>query len=170
MLTKRTFVALAAAALIAACSNVTEVNRVQTDTGPLKLNLVRVDTTGMKTVSEGRDIQKSRSQLAADLTAQLKKDLGAVSDPNGLPANVNVSVNELYLARIIDRALVEKDESGQPVSMIIYDFKTDQLNPSQSPEEQLMEKYHVQLERYKEAARLLTGLPADRIKTKLVPV
>ena len=71
---------------------------------------------------------------------------------------------------IIDRALVEKDESGQPVSMIIYDFKTDQLNPSQSPEEQLMEKYHVQLERYKEAARLLTGLPADKIRTVLVPV
>lgn len=106
MLTKRTFVALTAAAILAACSTTTEIERAKSDTGPLKLNLVRVDTSGMTLSSEGRSIQKSRAQLASDLTTALKNDLGPVSDPNGLPANVNVSVKELFLADVVDRALV----------------------------------------------------------------
>lgn len=105
MFTKRTFVTLAAATLIAACSNVTDINRAKSDTGPLKLNSVRVDVSSMKTTSKGRDIKRTRAQFADDLTAALARELGPVSDPNGLPADVNVKVNEIYLARIVDRVL-----------------------------------------------------------------
>jgi ATP-dependent helicase/nuclease subunit A len=71
---------------------------------------------------------------------------------------------------IIDRAVVHLDASGIPTSVTIYDYKTDALDPDRPVQEQLMEKYSTQLQRYKEAVASLTGLQEDSIKTVLVPV
>jgi ATP-dependent exoDNAse (exonuclease V) beta subunit len=71
---------------------------------------------------------------------------------------------------IIDRAVVHLDASGNPVSVIIYDYKTDVLDPNKPVQEQLMEKYSTQLDRYREAVASLTGIPEDSIQTILVPV
>ncbi len=106
MLTKRTFIGLGFLVLAAACSNVTDINRAKTDTGPLKLNAVRVDTSTVKNTSNRQIVGVSRKRLASDLTAALTTKLGAVSNPNGLPSNVNVTVEEVHLADIVERALV----------------------------------------------------------------
>lgn len=71
---------------------------------------------------------------------------------------------------IIDRAVLYTDGSGQIDRVIIYDFKTDRLEPGRSAEEQLSERYAVQLERYAEAVGVLTGVGPENIITKLVPV
>jgi len=73
-------------------------------------------------------------------------------------------------AGIIDRAVVLCSEDGQPEKVRIYDFKTDQLQSAPAPEEQLRARYSRQLERYREAAIVLTGLPAERIEVSPVPV
>jgi hypothetical protein len=106
MITKRTFVALGMLVIAAACSNVTDIDRAKSDTGPLKLNAVRVDTSNVKNTSERQIVGISRDRLASDLSAALTTKLGAVSNPNGLPANVNVTVEEVHLANIVERALV----------------------------------------------------------------
>ena len=103
---KHSFFALITVALVTACSNVTEINRAKSDTGPLKLNNVIVSTDETLLRSQGRDIGKSTAEFRADLTAALAKELGPYSDPNGLPADVKVKVDEVFLARIVDRALV----------------------------------------------------------------
>ncbi len=71
---------------------------------------------------------------------------------------------------IIDRAIVYLDSSGAAETMIIYDFKTDALDPSREAAVQLMEKYHIQVARYHEAAMALTGLAPEAIRTVLIPV
>ncbi len=71
---------------------------------------------------------------------------------------------------IIDRALVFVDETGAPVRAAIYDFKTDALDPRLPADSQLRERYGVQLERYREALAVLTGLAPERISATLVPV
>lgn len=71
---------------------------------------------------------------------------------------------------IIDRAVVHLDTSGNPTSVTIYDYKTDALDPGKPVQEQLMDKYSTQLDRYREAVASLTGLKEDSIETVLVPV
>jgi ATP-dependent exoDNAse (exonuclease V) beta subunit len=71
---------------------------------------------------------------------------------------------------IIDRAIVHLDDSGNPAQVVIYDFKTDVLDPERGAREQLLERYGLQLERYREAVSMLTGLAPDRINSVLVPV
>ena len=102
---KSSFFSLVAVLLVAACSNVTEISRAKSDTGPLKLKNVIVSTDETLLRSRGRDFGKSVAEFRADLSAALAKELVAYSDPNGLPADVKVKVNEVYLARIVDRAL-----------------------------------------------------------------
>lgn len=70
----------------------------------------------------------------------------------------------------IDRAILHLGSDGHPERLEIFDFKTDQLDPGRPVDEQLIERYAVQLERYIEASRILTGLPANRIEAGLVPV
>lgn len=71
---------------------------------------------------------------------------------------------------IIDRAVLYIDASGQIDRVIIYDFKTDRLEPGRSAEQQLAERYAVQLERYAEAVNVLTGVGQEAITTKLISV
>jgi ATP-dependent helicase/nuclease subunit A len=71
---------------------------------------------------------------------------------------------------IIDRAHLFLDAAGNPAKAVIYDFKTDVLDPERSAEEQLLERYAVQLDRYREALCLLTGLRGEAVSVRLVPV
>jgi len=71
---------------------------------------------------------------------------------------------------IIDRALIFVDDTGAPVRAAIFDFKTDALDPQRPAGEQLRERYGLQLERYREALAVLTGLGPERITAALVPV
>ena len=71
---------------------------------------------------------------------------------------------------IIDRAVIYLGSSGEPVRALVLDFKTDALDPSRPAKEQLLERYALQVDRYREAVALLTGLPEESIATQLVPV
>ena len=71
---------------------------------------------------------------------------------------------------IMDRALILLDENDRPEQAVIYDYKTDKLDPERPAGEQLMERYALQVERYRQAMSVLTGLPEERISTRLVPV
>ncbi|NBD37004.1 MAG: UvrD-helicase domain-containing protein [Verrucomicrobia bacterium] len=71
---------------------------------------------------------------------------------------------------IIDRALVFRGEDGQPCRAALYDFKTDQLDAGRPAAEQLQERYALQLERYREAVAVLTGLSPEAVEVHLVPV
>ncbi|HSH09301.1 MAG TPA: 3'-5' exonuclease, partial [Oceanipulchritudo sp.] len=71
---------------------------------------------------------------------------------------------------IIDRATLLLDDNGEPERVVIYDFKTDALDPQRSAEAQLLERYALQVERYREAVSILTGLPMEVIEARLVPV
>lgn len=115
---KLSLFAVAAAVVVTACSNVTDINRAQSDTGPLKLNKVIVTTDETLRRSEGRDFGKTAAEFRADLTSALAKELGAYSDPNGLPADVKVKVDEVYLARIVDRVLVGTSYIDSTISVV----------------------------------------------------
>lgn len=71
---------------------------------------------------------------------------------------------------IIDRAVIYEDSSGHVTRAVIYDFKTDRLEPDRPAQEQLLERYSVQLQRYAEAVSVLTGLEEQEISTVLIPV
>lgn len=71
---------------------------------------------------------------------------------------------------IIDRAVVFQDLAGRPTNVVIFDYKTDSLDSARPAEEQLLERYALQIERYREAVAALTGLPLDAISAELVPV
>jgi ATP-dependent helicase/nuclease subunit A len=71
---------------------------------------------------------------------------------------------------IIDRAVLRLDSAGKPLHAVIFDFKTDALDPARPAAEQLLEKYRLQLERYREALAILAGMPPERVEAVLVPV
>jgi ATP-dependent helicase/nuclease subunit A len=71
---------------------------------------------------------------------------------------------------IIDRAHVILDSAGKPLRVIIYDYKTDVLDPQRPAQEQLIERYGRQLERYCEAVCLLTDLAPEAVSASLIPV
>jgi len=77
---------------------------------------------------------------------------------------------EILTQGIIDRAHVFLDKDGLPEEIIILDYKTDQLDPDKPAVQQLEERYAKQLERYVEAVVVLTGLPAERVSTSLIPI
>ncbi len=105
MLSKRAFFTFAAAALLAACSNITQIDRAQKDTGPLRLNAVVVDVSDLSVTTEGRAIDRTTAELQEDLRRAVTAEAEKLSVPDGLPANINVKVERVFLARIVDRAL-----------------------------------------------------------------
>ncbi|MEY3000286.1 MAG: ATP-dependent helicase/nuclease subunit, partial [Verrucomicrobiota bacterium] len=70
---------------------------------------------------------------------------------------------------IMDRVHLWRD-GGRATKAIIYDFKTDALDPARSPEEQLLERYAPQLDLYREALSQLEGMPIATVAGRLVPV
>ena len=70
----------------------------------------------------------------------------------------------------MDRVRVRRGPDGRAVAAVIYDFKTDALDPARPAEEQLREKYAVQLDLYQEALCLLEGLKPVAVTGRLIPV
>ena len=101
----RCVMALAAVALIAGCTKVTTLSRADVNPRQLKLNDVIVDASGLELVAEGRTITKTRDQLEQDLAAAITRLALERSDPNGTPADVNVTIDKLFLAPLADRAM-----------------------------------------------------------------
>ena len=118
MFTRRVILSVAAATMVAACSNITSIDRADKEVGPLKLNAVSVDVSQMKLVSEGRTINKSTAQFAEDLEAALVRELSAVSVPDGVPADFNVTVQRMYLAPIVNRLVAGTSSIESSVSVI----------------------------------------------------
>ena len=105
MLSRRTFAALVCAYALTACNSITEIERAQKDTGPLKLNEVVVDVSDLDLTTEGRPINNTSAQLQEDLRRAVTAEAQKRSVPDGLPANVNVKVERIVLARAVDRVL-----------------------------------------------------------------
>ena len=105
MNTRRTIIAFAAAALVTACSNITDIERAQKDTGPLRLVDVNVDVSDLNVTTEGRSIRRTTAQVQEDLRKAITTAAEPESDPNGLPANINVKVKKIYLAPLTSRVL-----------------------------------------------------------------
>jgi len=105
MNTRRTIISLAAAALVAACSNITDIERSQKDTGPLRLVDVNVDVSELNVTTEGRAIRRTTAQVQEDLRKAITAEAEKRSVPTGLPANINVKVQKIYLAPLSSRVL-----------------------------------------------------------------
>jgi hypothetical protein len=75
-----------------------------------------------------------------------------------------VEVDGRPLSGIFDRVHIMMDSNGQPVSVQIYDFKTDK-----GPVD-LRAKYKDQMGSYIEAAALLLGISKDKIQAEPLAV
>lgn len=105
MLTRRIFIAAATAATVSGCNSITEINRAQKNTGPLRLVDVIVDVSDLDLTTEGRAINRTTAELQEDLRRAVTAEAQKRSVPDGLPANVNVNVERVFLARLSDRVL-----------------------------------------------------------------
>ena len=105
MITKRTLIGLTAMVLFAACNSVTEIERAQKDIDALKLNAVNVDMSDLVLTTEGRSINKTTAEVQEDLRRAITAEAQKRSKPDGLPANINVKVEKIKLARFTDRVL-----------------------------------------------------------------
>lgn len=103
MLSRRTLFAIASGAALAACNSITDIERAQKDTGPLKLNAVNIDFSNLEVRVEGRDINKTTAELQDDLRRAITAEAQKRSVPNGLPANIDITVERIVLARAVDR-------------------------------------------------------------------
>jgi len=103
-----------------------------------------------------------REFLASDRASALKKPAG-----NMLlwrERAFDVEVDGRPLSGIFDRVHIMMDSNGQPVSVQIYDFKTDK-----GPVD-LCAKYKDQMGSYIEAAALLLGISKDKIQAEPLAV
>lgn len=105
MLSRRALLAIATTAALVACNSVTDIERAQKDTGPLKLNEVNVDFSNLDVTIEGRAVNKTSADLQEDLRRAIVAEAQSRSVPDGLPANINVVVERIVLARAVDRVL-----------------------------------------------------------------
>lgn len=117
MLSKRTFVMIAATAVVAGCSNITEIGRAQPDTGPLELNEVIIEVSGLDVTTEGRSINRTTAQLQEDLRRAVTIEAQKRSVPGGLPANINVKMERVFLARAVDRVLAGTSSIESEISV-----------------------------------------------------
>lgn len=105
MLLKRTLIIGGLAIFLSACNAVTDIDRAQKDTGPLMLNAVNIDVSDLDLTIEGRAINRTSAELQEDLGRAVTAEAQKRSVPDGLPANINVKVERIKLARVVDRVL-----------------------------------------------------------------
>ena len=105
MLSRRTFVAGSAIVAMSGCNSITDIERARSDTGPLRLVEVRVDVSDLDVATEGRSINRTTAQLQEDIRRAVMVEAQKRSVPDGLPANVNVKMERVFLARGVDRVL-----------------------------------------------------------------
>ena len=117
MIARRLFTAGLAAAVLVGCSNLTEIDRAQKDTGPLRLVDVIVDVSDLDVTTEGRAINRTTAELQQDIRRAVTAEAQKRSVPDGLPANVNVKVEKVFLARLSDRVLAGTSSIESTVSI-----------------------------------------------------
>ncbi len=105
MLSRRTFVAGSARTAMSGCNSIMDIERAQSDTGPLRLLEVRVDVSDLEVATEGRSINRTTAQIQEDVRCAATAEAQKRSVPDGSPANVNVKMERVFLARGVDRVL-----------------------------------------------------------------
>ena len=117
MLSRRLFTTAIAALTLMGCSNITEIERAQKDTGPLRLVDVIVDVSDLDVTTEGRAINRTTAELQQDLRRAVTAEAQKRSVADGVPANVNVKVDKVFLARLTDRVLAGTSSIESVVSI-----------------------------------------------------
>lgn len=72
-----------------------------------------------------------------------------------------------WVTGVFDRVVVESDASGHPVRARVIDFKTDRL-PEVDVDDQAIKRHAPQLNLYRRAVAILTGLPVSAVTCELV--
>ena len=118
MLSKRSILTVLAATMLAACTGgVIGIDRADKETGPLLLNDVIVDVSDLDVTTEGRAINKTTSELQRDLNAAVTAEALKRSVPGGVPTNINVDVEKVYLAPLSSRLLANTSYIESTVSL-----------------------------------------------------
>src|ERR1035438_2578531 len=76
-------------------------------------------------------------------------------------------LDEAWVSGVLDRAVVRRDASGQPVSATVYDFKTDILSEDADLAMEAA-RYGAQLHLYRRAVAALTGLNSEAVGCEVV--
>ncbi|AHF91341.1 DNA helicase UvrD [Opitutaceae bacterium TAV5] len=78
-----------------------------------------------------------------------------------------VAFGDTWYTGTFDRVVIRRDASGRAFSATIHDFKTDRLRDD-ADHARATARYASQLDIYRRAAALLTGLPVEKIETRLL--
>lgn len=78
-----------------------------------------------------------------------------------------VMLDETWVTGIFDRVVIERDAAGRAKRVTVFDFKTDRLAGA-AEAARVIERYGAQLNLYRHAAAVLTGLAVDRVGCELV--
>jgi ATP-dependent exoDNAse (exonuclease V) beta subunit len=76
-------------------------------------------------------------------------------------------VEGAWVTGVFDRVIVERDSAGRAVRAKVIDFKTDQFAGA-GADEAAIRRYAPQLNLYRRAVAILTGLPVSAIACELV--
>lgn len=74
---------------------------------------------------------------------------------------------QCWVTGVLDRVIVIGDEAGRPVRAVVYDFKTDRVDPS-GDLKQAARRHAPQLHAYRQAVARLTALPASQVALEVV--
>ena len=73
----------------------------------------------------------------------------------------------VWVTGVFDRVVVARDAGGRALSAEVFDFKTDRVAGEMGLAE-LVARYSAQLELYRQAAAVLTGLEVNAVQCTLV--
>ena len=77
----------------------------------------------------------------------------------------DVKLDGEWVGGVFDRVLLHLDETGQPASAVIFDFKTDNANRAE-----IESRYAAQMETYRHALCVITKLQANAVETRLIAI
>ncbi|QYM79561.1 UvrD-helicase domain-containing protein [Horticoccus luteus] len=72
-----------------------------------------------------------------------------------------------WITGVFDRVVVARDDAGRATAAVVYDFKTDRVG-NEGEIARAVERHAGQLDIYRRAAAVLTGLPVAAVVTELV--
>ncbi len=79
-----------------------------------------------------------------------------------------VVLEGVWLTGVFDRVVVERDTANRPVRVWVIDFKTDRSRTGEDSATSAVEKHDGQLNLYRRAAAILTGVPMQMVRCTLV--
>jgi ATP-dependent helicase/nuclease subunit A len=78
-----------------------------------------------------------------------------------------VVLDDTWVTGMFDRVVVERDAAGNVVRAVVIDFKTDRM-ADESESGRVVKRHAGQLNLYRRAAAVLTGVPPAQVTCKLV--